>query len=101
MDISLHARYKNSYVGAAILTEEIVYEKWHFFVRPAIGSVDHSVPLFFSQHDVSLELATLLPRKMIITDICNKTYSNLLCVPTGCSSCKNSPAVLWNSFIVA
>jgi hypothetical protein len=49
--------------------------------------------LFFSQHDVPFELATPLPRTLQVRDICNKTYGNLLCVATGCSSCKNSTAV--------
>jgi len=57
--------------------------------------VDQSVShLYVSQHDVSFELATPLPRTLPVTDICNKTYGNLLCVATGCSSCKNSTAVL-------
>jgi len=57
--------------------------------------IDQSVPhTSISQHDVTFELATLLPRTLLVTDICNKTYGNLLCVPTGRSSCKNCAAVL-------
>ena len=47
-----------------------------------------------SQHDVTFELATLLPRTLPVRDICNKTYGNSLCVATGCSGCKNFAAVL-------
>ena len=55
----------------------------------------YAVPHFsISQHDVTFELATLLPSTLLVTDICNKTYGNLLCVATGCSGCKNSTAVL-------
>jgi hypothetical protein len=65
--------------------------KRHSFFFFFSRSVDQSVLLLFiSQHDVSFELATPLPRTLPVTDICNKTYGNLLCVATGCSSCKNS-----------
>jgi hypothetical protein len=95
MDSSLHAPQTTLKPGAAILTEHIVYDKRHYFVRPATRRFDQSVPrLFFSQHDVSFELATLLPRTLVATDICNKNYGNLLCVANGCGGCKNSPAVL-------
>jgi len=58
-------------------------------------SIDQPVPhTLISQHDVSLELATPLPSTPLVTYICNKTLCNLLCVATGCSSCKNSRAVL-------
>jgi hypothetical protein len=64
-------------------------------VFPATRRVYQSVPqLFISQHDVSFELATPLPRTLQVPDICNKPYGNLLCVAIGCSRCKNSPAVL-------
>jgi len=81
-------------LGAAILTEHTVYDNRHFFVRPATRRIYDSVPLCISQHDVTFELATLLPRTLLGRDICNKTYGNWLCVATGCSSCKNSVAVL-------
>jgi hypothetical protein len=48
--------------------------------------------LFVSQHDVPFELATLLPQIVVVTDICNKSYGNLLSVATGCSSFNNSPS---------
>ena len=79
---------------AAILTERTVYDNRHFFVRPAARRFYDSVPLFFSQHDVTFELATPLPRTLLVRDICNKTYGNLLCVATGCSSSKNCASVL-------
>ena len=94
-DFSLHFPHAALKLGTAVLTENIVYDKRHYFVRPPVRSVDQSVPhLFFGQHDVSFELATPLPRTLLVPDICNKTYGNLLCVATWCSSCKNSPAVL-------
>ena len=96
-DFSFHVTHGALQHGTAVLTEHIVYDKRHYFFRPAIRCIDQSVPhFFFSQHDVSFELATPLPRTLYlyITDICNKTYGNLLCVATGCSSCKNSPTVI-------
>jgi hypothetical protein len=95
MHISLHAPQIALYLGAVILTGYIVCDKRICFVGPSTLSINLSIPqLSFSQHDVSFELATPLPRTLQIPDICNKTYGNLLCVATGCSSCKNSPAVL-------
>jgi hypothetical protein len=95
MENSLHALQTTLYLAAAILTERSIYEKRHCSARPVSRSIDQSVPrTFIIQHDVSFELATPLPRTTLVTDICNKTYGNLLCVATGCSSCKNSPAVL-------
>jgi len=76
MDISLHAPQTTLLIGVVILTEHAVYDIRHYFVRPAVRSIDHSVPLFFSQHDVTLELATPLPRTLLGPDICNKTYGN-------------------------
>ena len=67
----------------------------HYSGRPPTVRVDHCGPhLFFSQHDVTFELATPLPRTLQFRDICKKTYGNLLCVATGCSSCKNCVALL-------
>ena len=72
-------------LGAAILTENIVYDNRHFFVRPATRRIFDYVPLFISQHDVTFELATPLPSTLLVRDICNKTYGNWLCVAPGCS----------------
>jgi len=58
-DISLHTPHTTLYLGAAILNEHIVYDKRHYFVRPATRNIDQSVPqLFVIQHDVTFELAT-------------------------------------------
>jgi hypothetical protein len=92
-DNSLNPPKTTLYLCAAVLTENRVYVKRHLSVRPSSRWTDHSVPqFFFSQHDVSLELATPLARTLQFRDICNKTYGNFLCVATGCSSCKNSPS---------
>jgi len=63
-------------LGPAILTEHTVYDKRYYSVRPAIRTVNYSVPLFFSQHDVTFELATPLPRTLLFRVIGNKTYGN-------------------------
>ena len=95
MDIFLYAPQTSLYLGAAVLTGYIVCDKRICFIRPATLRDYQSVPQFFiSQHDVTFELATLLPRILLVLVICNETYGNLLCVATGCSSCKNSPAIL-------
>ena len=74
MENSLHAPLTTLYLGAAILTEHIIYDKRHSFVPPKNRRSDQSFPdLYSSQHDVSLELATPLPRTLLVTDICNKT----------------------------
>jgi hypothetical protein len=93
---SPHTPLATLVIGAAILTKHIVYEKRHYFVRPAkLRDVQYVPGLFFSQHDVSFRKFTPpAPRTLPDTDICNKTYGNLLCVATGCSSCKISPTVL-------
>jgi len=63
-------------LGPAILTEHTVYVIRHYSVRPETHTVSHSVPLFSSQHDVTFELATLLPRTLLVRVICNKNYGN-------------------------
>jgi hypothetical protein len=93
MDNSLHAPHSIFYLDAAVLTEHRVYVKRQYSVRPATGWIDETDPLlFFSQHDVSLKLATPFPHRLLVNDICNfciicnicnicnKTYGNLLFV---------------------
>jgi len=51
-------------------SENIVYDIRHYSVRPATRRIDQSVPyLFVSQHDVTFELATPLPRTLHGRDI--------------------------------